>query len=138
MNSEGSTIERVSAAAGVLSVAAGSFVVAYFNPVTAGFFPQCPLHALTGLNCPGCGLTRGFHALFRGDVLGALHYNLLLPIYAFIFGYLLVSMILTAVRGRGLSWSIFPPAAMYGFLILALTFAVVRNLPFYPFSLLAP
>ncbi|MGI8469126.1 MAG: DUF2752 domain-containing protein [Pyrinomonadaceae bacterium] len=132
-----STTGRVLAAATVSAFAIGSFAVGYFNPVTAGFFPQCPFHALTGMNCPGCGLTRGFHALFQGDVLGALHYNLLLPIYAFIFGYLFVSLILTAVRGCGLSWKIFHPWMAWGFFALLLSFAVLRNLPFYPFNLLA-
>lgn len=131
------TANRVLAAAGVIALAAGSFVVAFNNPVTAGFFPQCPFHQLTGLNCPGCGLTRGFHALFQGDVLSALHFNALLPVYAFIFGYMIVSMILIAVRGRGLSWKVFPPSAMYAFMIVTIVFSVARNLPFYPFNLLA-
>jgi hypothetical protein len=133
-----STIERILAGAGALSFGAGAFFVGYFNPVTAGFFPQCPLYAIFGLHCPGCGLTRGFHALFHGDVAAALGYNALIPIYAFILGYLLVSMVLIAVRGRGLSWKIFPPAALYGFLIVSLVFAVLRNLPVHPFNILAP
>ncbi|MDQ3041823.1 MAG: DUF2752 domain-containing protein [Acidobacteriota bacterium] len=133
-----STIERILAGAGILAVGAGAFVVSYFNPTTAGFFPVCPLYALTGIHCPGCGLTRGFHALFHGDVLTALHYNALLPIFAFVFGFLFVSLFLIAVRGRGLSWKIIPPSAMYGFLVLAAAFFVLRNLPFYPFTLLAP
>ena len=133
-----STVERILAAGGISAITAGALAVKFFNPVTAGFFPQCPLYALTGLNCPGCGLTRGFHALFSGDILSALHFNALIPIYAFIFGYLMISMFLIAVKGRGLSWKIFPPAAMYGFLILALVFAVLRNVPVYPFNLLAP
>ncbi len=133
-----STIERILASAGILTVGAGAFVVGYFNPTTAGFFPVCPLHAMTGLNCPGCGLTRGFHALFHGDVLSALHFNAMLPIYAFVLVYLFASMVLVAARGRGLSWKVFPPWAMYGFVVFAAAFFVLRNLPFYPFTLLAP
>ncbi|MDQ6786420.1 MAG: DUF2752 domain-containing protein [Acidobacteriota bacterium] len=137
-NSISSTTERVLAGAGILAAAAGAFVVVYFNPVTAGFFPVCPLHALTGLNCPGCGLTRGFHALFHGDVLGALHFNALLPVYLLIFVYLFVSMLSVAARGRGLSFNIFRPNLIWSFLIIALVFGVVRNFPVYPFTLLAP
>lgn len=133
-----STIERILAGVGIAAMGTGAFVVGYFNPTTAGFFPVCPLHALTGLNCPGCGLTRGFHALFRGDVLTALHFNALLPVFAFVFTYLFVSLALMAIRGHGLSWKIFPPVSLYGFLIIALAFFVLRNLPFYPFTLLAP
>lgn len=129
--------ERVFAAAGVLTIAGMSVVTLYFNPVTAGFFPQCPLHAMTGLNCPGCGLTRGFHALFHGELLTALHFNALLPVYTLILGYLFTAMFLFAVRGRGLSFKIFPPYALWIFLAVSVIFGIIRNLPFYPFNLLS-
>ena len=135
---QSSTTERVLSAAGALAFGAGMFTVAYFNPVSAGFFPQCPLYQATGFACPGCGLTRGFHALFHGDILGALDYNALIPFYSFFFGYLLLSMIFTVVRGHGLSWKIFKPKLMYGFMVLIFVFAIIRNLPYYPFNLLYP
>jgi len=133
-----STLVRISALAGISAITGGAFIVGYFNPVTAGFFPVCPLFAATGLNCPGCGLTRGFHALFHGDVLGALHFNALLPVYIVIFVYLFVSMISIAARGRGLSFNIFRPNLVWSFLVIAIVFGVVRNFPLYPFTLLAP
>lgn len=133
-----STVERVLAGAGVLTAAVIAFAVSLFNPVTAGFFPVCPLHALTGLNCPGCGLTRGFHALFLGDLAGALRFNAMLPVYLFVFGYLFAALCLIAVRGRSLSFNIFRPNFIWSFFIVALIFGVVRNFPIYPFTLLAP
>ncbi len=133
-----STFERVLAAAGILAGSAGAFVVGYFNPSTSNFFPVCPLHALTGLNCPGCGLTRGFHALFHGDILTALQFNLLLPIYLLIFIYIGITLSLIILRGRGLSNKIFTPLSIYGFLIASLVFGVLRNLPFYPFTIFSP
>lgn len=133
-----STVERVLSAIGASIMATGVLAVGYFNPVTAGFFPQCPLYQMTGFACPGCGLTRGFHALFHGDIVTAIDYNALIPFYAFIFGYLLFSMMFTAIRGRGLSWRVFHPKLMYGFLFIALAFAIVRNLPYYPFNILYP
>lgn len=133
-----STLERILAAAGVFIASAITFLVAFFNPVTAGFFPVCPLYSMTGLHCPGCGLTRGFHALFHGDVLGALHYNALLPFYFLLIAYLAVSLFLIAARGRGLPMKIPHPGLAYGFVALMLAFGVARNLPFYPFTLLAP
>ena len=49
----------------------------------------CPIKALTGLNCPGCGITRMFVALFHGDIYQAFRYNPLvfieLPIIAILF-----------------------------------------------------
>ena len=133
-----STTERILAAAGVLAVGGASFFVWLFNPTTQGFFPVCPLFKLTGWACPGCGLTRGFHALFHGDVLTALGFNAMLPVYAVFFGYLLLAMLLIALRGRGISLNFLHPKIIWGFLIVSLVFAVVRNLPFYPFTLLYP
>ena len=129
--------ERILAAVGILTAAFGVFVIAYFNPTTAGFFPVCPLHAMTGLNCPGCGMTRGFHALFHGDFLSALHFNALLPIFLFVGIYLFVSLGSIVVRGRGLSFNIFKPYVLWGFLILLIVFGITRNLPFYPFTIFA-
>lgn len=136
-NSQSSTTERLLAAAGIIGIATSAFIVGYFNPTTAGFFPQCPFHAVTGLNCPGCGLTRGFNSLFQGDILSAVHFNALLPIMALVFAYFTLSLFFTVIRGRGLSWSFFTPKMMYFIVALVFIYAIVRNLPFYPFSLLA-
>jgi hypothetical protein len=133
-----SLTERVLAAAGILSGAAGVFVVTYFNPATAGIFPVCPLYSTTGLHCPGCGLTRGFHALFHGDIFGALHFNALLPVYFFMFAYFGISLFLVLARGRGLSFKFLSLKLVYGFLVILLVFSVARNLPYYPFTFLAP
>ena len=45
------------------------------DPADGGAFVPCPFRALTGLWCPGCGLTRATHHLLRGDVGQALRYN---------------------------------------------------------------
>lgn len=129
---------RVSAAAGVAAMAGGAGVVAYFDPTTTHFLPVCPVYSLTGFACPGCGLTRGFHALFHGDVLTALHFNALIPIWTVIFGFVFISLVLTAVRGRGLPFNRISPNWLWVFLGVLLTFGVLRNLPYYPFSVLYP
>lgn len=132
-----SKFERLLAGVTILAGSAASFAVWFYNPSTAGFFPTCPFHALSGLSCPGCGLTRAFHAFFHGDILTALQFNLMLPIYLLFFGYLFVSLVLVIARGRGLSFKVFSPATVYGFVIVSVVFAVLRNLPVYPFNLFA-
>ncbi len=131
-------LERVLAAAGVVAMPAGSAVVWYFDPTKAGFFPVCPLYSMTGLACPGCGLTRGFHALFHGDLLTAMDYNALIPLFVLIFGLIFVSLFMTAVRGRGFLKIDQSPKILIGFFALLIVFGVLRNLPFYPFNILFP
>jgi hypothetical protein len=132
------TIERLTAAAGVAVMIGGSGAVAYFDPAKANFFPVCPLFALTGIACPGCGLTRGFHSLFHGDIISAIDFNALIPVWAVIFAYVFVSLILLALRGRGLPMWPTWPRFLWAFMIVLLFFGVARNIPIYPFTILFP
>jgi len=130
--------ERILAAVGASGMLAGSAAVWYFDPTKAGFFPVCPLYSMTGFACPGCGLTRGFHALFHGDVLAALGYNAMLPFFAVLIGFGFVSLVFIAVRGRGTGVNLLHPNALWVFFVLLLVFGVTRNLPWYPFTVLFP
>jgi len=56
-----------------------------------GWGIPCLFHKLTGLLCPGCGISRMFLSLLRGDLILAARYNLLvlalLPFGAALFLY---------------------------------------------------
>ena len=129
---------RLMAAASVVGIAGSSVVVAAYNPTDVHFFPLCPLFELTGLACPGCGLTRGFHALFHGDVASAFGFNALLPIWAVIIAYVWLSLVVYAIRGKGLPIWPTNPTFLWTFMIVLLVFGVARNIPVYPFTLLFP
>lgn len=131
-------MERWLAAVGAALVLAGSTIVWYFDPTKAQFFPACPLYSMTGLACPGCGLTRGFHALLHGDLLTAIDYNALIPVFLLILGVIFVSLVMIAARGRGFLKLNQSPKLLVGFLALLIVFGVLRNLPFYPFTFLYP
>lgn len=133
-----SKAERIAAASGVAAMSLGAFLTWYFDPTRASFLPSCPLRRTTGIACPGCGLTRGFHSLFHGDFAAALDFNALIPIFIVIFGYFYLSMLLVAVRGRSFPrWTLSLPV-LWGFIALLIIFGVLRNLPFYPFNVLYP
>ncbi len=129
---------RAAAAAGVAAFAVGSAVVAYVNPSESHLMPVCPLYALTGIACPGCGLTRAFHALFHGDIIVALDFNLLTPIWAVIFAYVVISLSLIAIRGKGLPMWPTNPRFLFIFMVVLLVFGVLRNIPIWPLTILYP
>lgn len=133
-----STTERVIAGAVLAVFAIGCLIVGLFNPTTSSFFPACPLLSVTGYACPGCGLTRGFHALFHGDIWTAISFNALVPIYCFIFLYGISYLISVVFRGRGLWFNLLSPIPLFAFLAVSLIFGVLRNIPAEPFTFFFP
>ncbi len=78
-----------------LSLVASPIVAAHWLAHSHQTSPLiCPFHWLTGLPCPGCGLTRSFVAIARGDWPGAIGYH---PFGPLLFGALL---------GLGLQWAV--------------------------------
>ena len=80
MEASGRRIFKISAVTATLAVMAIAAVVLYsaIDPESSVFFPKCPFHMLTGLECPGCGSQRAIHSLLNGDIAAAIHYNLLI------------------------------------------------------------
>jgi hypothetical protein len=107
-------------------------VIYFFNPATHGFYPVCQFHRLTGLNCPGCGMTRAFYALLHGDIRTALHDNAL---FVAGLGWLTVRGVWFGVnKRRGRQNGDFIPARYLWLLaVAALGFTVLRNLPAFAF-----
>jgi len=103
------------------------------NPMEWWFLPPCQFHKITGLHCPGCGATRATYHLLHGHILTALRCNVLLT--------LVLPVVATVSWWRW--WRSAPPLdwkPAYTWLLLGglLAFGVLRNLPFYPCTLLAP
>lgn len=101
--------------------------------------PVCGLYMTTGLYCPGCGATRATHELLHGRLLAALRDNglwvLLLPLVV----YLTASEMRRLLHGRPLPGN--PggkPRLLIAVAVIVVVFSVLRNIPFYPFIMLAP
>lgn len=48
----------------------------------AQFFPPCIFHAVTDIDCPGCGMTRAFLCLAQGDFAKAMAFHPFSPLLA--------------------------------------------------------
>ena len=121
-----------------LPVAAGRALLYFFDPAGQGFFPSCPFHALTGLYCPGCGSGRALHQLLHGNLAAAWGLNPLLMIALPVLFYF-SAVRLWAAPGRRRPPGLNPSRRFYwaAFGMIA-AFWILRNIPVYPFTLLAP
>jgi hypothetical protein len=125
--------------AGLLGALTFAAIILYnFNPASAGFYPPSPFRLLTGLFCPGCGSLRALHHLLHGRVGQALDLNPLMVLMLPYLLYSLVSYISPVVFRRRIAQVFVPSRWIWTFLGVVGLYWVLRNLPFYPFSWLAP
>jgi hypothetical protein len=132
--------ERLFALMIVTTVPAALLYLRLFNPATPGtsYYPSCPFHTLTGLNCPGCGTLRGLHQLTHGHLLTALNYNALMVLSLPFLAYSFTSYALVALRGRGLPKPFIKPVFIRALFFTVMAFWILRNIPVYPFTILSP
>lgn len=116
---------RLMAAGVVLAAAAAAFF--FIDPATSPLSPPCPVNALTGFFCPGCGSLRALHALVHLDLSRALDFNPLL----------VVSIPVLALMTARPRWFQRPWVAWASLAVLLL-YGLLRNVPAWPFTWLAP
>lgn len=68
MAGSGRSLLRAGLATFAVASAGHAFGLWDLAAVTPRLPSLCPVHALTGHDCPGCGMTRALMALARGDV----------------------------------------------------------------------
>jgi len=132
------TSPRSRAALNVLAVLAAAAFLYAVSPAQLPGWVHCPFHALTGLYCPGCGTLRALHELLHARILSAVELNPLTMFLLPFLAYPLLSNVMLAVRGRRLPHVTLPPAVGWLLVVVVLLFWVLRNIPVWPLTLLAP
>ncbi|MFF8265485.1 DUF2752 domain-containing protein [Streptomyces virginiae] len=110
-------------AAGVF--AAVAVAVRLADPTRPGRFPSCPLLALTGWDCPGCGSLRALHQLTHAHVAAAADYNLLLVVVLPCVAFAWLRVVTGRTARRALPLWRWPRVI----LVVVVLWTVVRNLP---------
>ncbi len=124
-----------------LGAAAICVILLYYfvYPLYGQYFPKCIFHSSTGFYCPGCGTQRAVVSLLHGDILAALRNNLLAMIALPFLLFSAVIFCLNIFNKKQLTQKIFySPLFVKIVLIGVVLFGVLRNIPAYPLSLLAP
>jgi len=108
------------------------------DPAKHDLFPRCIFNSLTGYYCPGCGSQRAIHSLLHLDFAGVVSYNFLfIPAFLLIF-YHYMHPVFNRFFGLKLPNVFYfrnTPLIILGVIVL---FWILRNIPVYPFAVLAP
>jgi hypothetical protein len=113
--------------------AAGCVYVAVVDPNQSSIYPQCPFRALTGYDCPGCGITRALHSTLHGNIVGAANHNLLAVLIAVVAIVWFVFARVQRRRGRDVPRFSLSPGATIALGVVVVAFWLLRNLPMQPF-----
>lgn len=124
---------------GLVALGVAAFQLHQRGPYGQAWLPGCMFHKLTGLNCPGCGMTRAAYASLHGKFAEAFRFNplgmILLPLGCIGVGIEMVGW----ARGRPLPFRLNVGAkGAWAIAWIVIAFWILRNLPWYPFTLLSP
>ncbi|MEZ5211014.1 DUF2752 domain-containing protein [Gordonia sp. PP30] len=127
---------RIAGPATILAgvAAAGTFIWFADPSKPGGIMPVCPTHALLGIDCPGCGMSRAIYYLEHGELGTALHYNAVGVVALALLAVSFVTYTIGLWRGRAVrgwqNWRHTPTVA----LVVTLVWFVIRNIPIAPFD----
>jgi hypothetical protein len=126
-------------ACGAALAGAAAFIGTHDPGAVGSRFPPCAFHQLTGLWCPGCGLTRGTYQLLHGHVGAALSYNVFTPVALAVIVVVWVGWLRVSWGGGALQM---PPRLGRLLAVIApvlvIVYGVLRNIPVAPLRALAP
>jgi len=128
----------VGVAGAVLAGLAG--VLYRMGPGLGGFGPGGMMYRATGFYCAGCGMTRAAYHLLHFEPVQAFHSNPLMVLLLPLVAAGIAMEVLAWVRGPERPTPRLRPhwRVTVALVVLLLAYGVVRNFPWWPFTLLAP
>ncbi len=100
----------------------------YFHNPFEGGVTFCAFHAVTGLDCPGCGMTRAAYLLLHGHPLAALRQNPFIFIIP-VVGYMGLAELSPHLFGRQLKKLVLPNWVLIALGVMVVVFTIARNIP---------
>ena len=130
-----STIVRIFVAISVPAIFLFGLAYLYYNK--SPFF--CINYSLFHIYCPGCGTGRALYDIVHLNFIAALDHNILFTLLLPIFFYVLLKLYIIIIFKKDiLPFFKITKFRSYALIIIILAFFVSRNIPLFPFTILAP
>ena len=102
-----------------------------------GIYIPCPIHMITKLYCPGCGITRCIISILNFDFYQAFRYNpLIFILLPFLFSYAVYKLYIWILDKEDKITNKLKGWPMYFVIIILISYGILRNISY--FSWLAP
>ncbi len=99
----------------------------------------CIIYTVFHVYCCGCGATRALEDLMHFRILEALDHNVFFVLSLPFVSYYFFKQYIRISTGKDIIPFVkLKPRTVIMILMIILAFGVVRNIPFYPFTILAP
>ena len=116
----------------------GAVILFIFNPNEHSFYPECVTYTITGILCPGCGSTRALYQLVHGNIGEAIRLNPAIML-VLCMGVTDACRYSIATHRDHTFKTLFSRSKLItGLIVLAIGYAILRNLPWDPFTFLHP
>ena len=122
----------------LIALIAAAILFFCLDPSEHIIFPRCLFYSATGYYCPGCGSQRAIHNLLHLNLTGVLSNNLLFLLAVPALTYHYLQLYLNKKFHLNLPNVFYKKATPVVVFTLIMLFWIVRNLPFIPFTELAP
>jgi hypothetical protein len=110
-----------------------------FNPASSsGIYPPSLVREWGGFYCPGCGTFRALHQFLHGNLYAAFALNPLLTVCLPYIIYWFVAVSLKIYSNINLPIVVFRERNLKLLVLTIVVYGIMRNIPFAPFSWLAP
>ena len=117
----------------IMLVAVMAAGVIYYLMTQAGFSIPCYIHEITGLYCPGCGITRMFIRLIHLDFYGAFRSNPVVFAISPVLVVLLFKQQYSIIRYGKVNQGKLTTVIEVSLIIILLAFGILRNIPYFSF-----
>ena len=98
--------------------------------IESGIVPKykCAFLRLTHMYCPGCGGTRAFFALLKGNIPASLCYNPAVVLGAGVIMYYEITVLMSIFSKKGKIYYSRKPWILYLYIAIVLVYCIVRNI----------
>ena len=110
-------------------VVAGVATLVALDPEKTRLVAPCPLRAVGGIDCPGCGTGRCLYDLVHGDVAAAFDHNPLTMLFVPVSLFALVVWWAPSLRRPWMTRVVASRVTTWALVAVMLVFSIVRNTP---------